>query len=73
VNILPKPTKRIEGKVNKVIDELIHPYFQKYPATIIIDGLLHAIIEQNSNQSLKKFIKYNSYQLLKHLKKNKSR
>jgi hypothetical protein len=32
-----------------------------------------ARIEQNPNQSLKKFIKYNSYQLLKHLKKNKSR
>jgi hypothetical protein len=69
---MPKTRKTLKGNLNKLIDELVHPYFQEHPTAIILDGALHAIIEQDPEQSIRKFIKYNSYQLLKHLKKKKT-
>jgi hypothetical protein len=53
------------GKLNKIIDDLICPCFKQYPALIIVDGLLHAMVEQNPDASLRKFIKYNVPKLLK--------
>ena len=45
--------------LNRLVDAILHPYFKKHPELIILDGILHALIEQNPKQSLKKFIKYN--------------
>jgi len=67
---MPKTRKTKKVNLNKLVDTLIHPYFDEYPAMILIDGLLHAMIEQNPNESLTKFIKYNLPKLLK-LHKNK--
>jgi hypothetical protein len=60
-----KARKTDKGKLNKLIDDLIHPHFREYPALIIVDGLLHAMVEQNPKASLRKFIKYNVPKLLK--------
>jgi hypothetical protein len=49
---------------------LLHPYFTDYPALIIADSLLHAIIEQDPKTSMSKSIKYNLPKLLKNLTKN---
>jgi hypothetical protein len=62
-----KARKTDKGKLNKLIDDLIHPHFREYPALIIVDGLLHAMVEQNPDASLRKFIKYNVPKLLKTL------
>jgi len=62
-----KARKIDKGKLNKLIDDLIHPHFREYPALIIVDGLLHAMVEQNPDASLRKFIKYNVPELLKTL------
>jgi hypothetical protein len=62
-----KARKTDKGKLNKLIDDLIHPHFREYPALIIVDGLLHAMVEQNPDASLRKFIKYNVPELLKTL------
>jgi hypothetical protein len=59
--------KTEKGRLNKLIDDLIHPHFKDYPALIIVDGLLHAMVEQNPDASLRKFIKYNVPKLLKTL------
>jgi len=48
-----------KGQLNKIIDTLIHPYFKKHPFFVVIDGILHAMVEQNPEESIKKFIKYN--------------
>jgi hypothetical protein len=41
-------TKRITiSRLNKLVDDFLHPYFDDYPALIIADSLLHAIIEQD--------------------------
>jgi hypothetical protein len=39
------------------------------PAMITVDGALHAIVEQNPDASLKKFIKYNVPKLIESLTK----
>jgi hypothetical protein len=43
---MSKARKTLKGRINKLIDSQIHPYFKEYPTTILVDGLLHAIIEQ---------------------------
>ena len=54
-----------KGKFNKLIDEILHPYFKQYPAPIIVDGLLHAMVEQDPDKSLNEFIRYNVPKLLR--------
>ncbi|RJX16128.1 hypothetical protein CW703_02095 [Candidatus Bathyarchaeota archaeon] len=54
--------------LNKLIDAILHPYFKKHPELIILNGILHTLIEQNPKQSLKKFIKYNYHHLQKYNK-----
>jgi hypothetical protein len=51
-----------------LIDEMIHPYFKTNPKFILLDGFLHAIVEQNPDESLRKFLKYNFPELLRHSK-----
>lgn len=48
---------------NLIIDKTFHPLFKKNKSYVIIDGILHFIVEQNPPESTKKFIKYS----LKHL------
>jgi len=50
------PTK---GQLNKLIDDLVHPFFKENESLIIVDGVLHGLVEQNPPLSFKKFIKYN--------------
>jgi len=62
---LPRARRTVKGRVNRLIDDLVHPYFKKYPALILLDGLLHAIVEQNPDVSLRKFVRYNASKLLR--------
>jgi len=65
-------TRRITtGKLNKLVDDLLHPYFTDYPTLIIADSLLHAMIEQDPRTSISKSIKYNLPKLLESLTKNR--
>jgi len=64
---MPKKRKTTKVNLNKLIDDLIHPYFKQYPASIILDDLLHAIVENNPEKSMQKFLRYNVPKLLKHL------
>lgn len=56
-----------KGELNRIIDNLIHPYFRNYPALILVDGFLHALVEQDLDTSVKKFARYNIPKLLRHL------
>jgi hypothetical protein len=64
--------KTTKGKINMLIDEILHPYFNEYPGVIIIDSLLHAINEQNPEVSLRKFFKHNFPKLLRHITKKEN-
>ena len=48
-----------KGGLNKIIDSLCHPLFQTNEGFILVDGILHAMVEQNPSTSIQKFIKYN--------------
>lgn len=50
---------------NKIIDQTLHPLFKKGKEYVIIDGILHFIVEQNPKASTKKFMKYSLKHLLK--------
>jgi hypothetical protein len=71
---MPKIRRTTAGKLNKLVDDLLHPYFTDYPTLIIMDSLLHAMIEQDPKTSMSKFVKYNVPKLLESLtKKRKGR
>jgi len=64
---MPKTKRTTKGQLNRLIDDLIHPYFTEYPALIIVDSLLHAMVEQDPDMSLRKFVRYNIPKLLRSL------
>ncbi|NIM44657.1 MAG: hypothetical protein GTO54_03340 [Nitrososphaeria archaeon] len=49
---MTKAGKTVEGTVNRLIDALMHPYFEDHPALIVVDGLLHAFFEQDPEITL---------------------
>lgn len=68
---MAKTRRTTTSKLNKLVDDLLHPYFTDYPTLIIMDSLLHAIIEQDPKTSMRKSIKYNLPKLLESLTKNR--
>jgi len=44
----------------------------EYSALIILDDLLHVVVEKNPDTSLRKFVRYNASILLRHIMKMKS-
>ena len=65
---MPKVRKTIKGKANMLIDEIFHPYFKENITFIILDGFLHGLVEQNPNESIRKFLRYNLPELQKHVR-----
>jgi hypothetical protein len=68
-----KKKKRAElytmGELNKLIDVLCHPLSKTDKGFLLVDGLLHAIVEQDPPVTIRKFIKYNLPKLIKQLEK----
>ena len=52
------------GELNKISDSCLHPFFGE-KGFIILDGVVHALVEKNVPESLGKFVKYSLPQLLK--------
>lgn len=71
VVIMHKVRKTAKGELNRLIDSLMHPYFREYPALIVVDGLLHAMVEQDPDVSLRKFVRYGVPELLRSLVRKK--
>ncbi len=53
------------GQVNRSIDEVFHPYFRRGPLPVIIDSLLHGLVERDPPKSLEKFFLFNFSPLLR--------
>jgi hypothetical protein len=64
---MPRTAKTLKGEINKLIDEVMHPYFKKYPITILLDALAHASIEGDTKTSLRKSLRYSAPQLIEQL------
>ena len=58
-----------KGELNKLIDSLCHPLFKTNESYILIDGLLHGIVEQKPPTTLRKFIKHNLPKLIEQIEK----
>lgn len=56
-----KKTRKLytKGELNKLIDGLCHPLFKTNKGFVLVDGLLHAMVEQDPPRTVKKFMKYN--------------
>ena len=59
-----------KGELNKLIDSVCHPLSKTNQGFILVDGLLHAKIEPNPSETVKKFIKYNLPKILEQISQN---
>ena len=66
-----KKTRRFytEGQLNRLIDDLCHPFFKENTAFVLVDGILHGIVEKDPPLTVKKFMRYDFPKLLKELNK----
>ena len=65
-SVLRKRKPYSDGELNRLIDALLHPIGRQHPEILILDGILHGIVEQNPTESILKFIHYNGAKLLAH-------
>jgi hypothetical protein len=47
------------GEVNRLIDSLLHPLYERNQLLRLVDGLAHAAVEGDVRRSAEKFVKYN--------------
>jgi hypothetical protein len=52
------------GELNRLIDALVHPLAKHHPEFLIVDGIIHGVIEKNPPESAVKFIQHNLPKLL---------
>jgi hypothetical protein len=58
-----------KSEKNAIIDSVVHPWADKHWGFVIVDGVLHALNEQDPVESFVKFLKYNAPELLKRILK----
>lgn len=58
-----------KGELNKLIDGLCDPLFETNEGFILVDGLLHGLVEQNPPLTIRKFMKHNLPKLIEQIKK----
>ena len=54
-----------KGEINRLVDTLVHPLYKKTDVFRVLDGLLHAIVEEDAPTSIRKFFQYNLPDLMK--------
>jgi len=47
-----------KGEVNRLIDSLLHPLFDRNLAFGLVDAILHGFVEQNPPETALKFLRY---------------
>ena len=60
-----------KGELNRLIDNLCHPLFEVDEVFIVLDGFLHALVEQNPSLSIRKFIRHNLPKLIEQVKRKR--
>jgi hypothetical protein len=64
--------KYSKGELNRLIDSLLHPLFDHSPELMVLDSVLHSIVEQNLTETTQKFIPYNLPKIVDEIIENKS-
>jgi hypothetical protein len=64
-----RKTKRpyTAGELNRLIDSVCHPLCDADLRFVLLDGFLHALVEQDPPTSVRKFMKYNVPRIVKQL------
>jgi hypothetical protein len=47
-----------KGELNRLVDDLLHPLYGWNPELMILDAVLHGLVEQNPPETVLKFIRY---------------
>jgi hypothetical protein len=66
----PKPRKKAPystGQLNNLIDDLCHPLFTENSGFILVDGVLHGLVEKDPPESFRKFVRYNLPRIVKEI------
>ena len=63
--------KVTKGDLNRLIDDIFHRHFSENVGFILVDGLLHAIVERNPEESARKFVRYNVPALIRETARKK--
>ncbi len=58
-----------KSEKNAIIDSIVHPWADEHWGFVIVDGVLHALNEQDPVESFVKFLKYSAPELLKRILK----
>ena len=51
--------KVTKADLNRLIDDVFHRRFSENVGFVIVDGLLHAVVERNPDESIGKFVRFN--------------
>lgn len=64
-----RPGSYTTGELNCLIDDLLHPLYKVNEGFVLVDGVMHGLVEQNPPQSVKKFIRYNLPKIMEEVRK----
>lgn len=64
-----QPRSYTKGELNYMIDDMLHPLYKVNEGFVLVDRVLHGLVEQNPPQSVKKFIKCNLPAMMKEVRK----
>jgi hypothetical protein len=56
-----------KGELNRLIDGICHPLRESDKRFFLLDGFLHALVERDPPQTVRKFVKYNLPEIVKQL------
>ena len=56
-----------KGELNKLIDSICHPLCKNDKRFYLLDGFLHALVERDPPETVRKFVKYNLPEIIKQL------
>jgi hypothetical protein len=58
-----------KSEKNAIIDSVVHPWADEHWGFVIVDGVLHALNEQDPVESFIKFLKFSAPELVKRILK----
>jgi hypothetical protein len=56
-----------KGQVKYIVDDVVHPWFAEHLGFVLVDEVLHAVVEQNSGVVARKFLRYNLPEIIKRI------
>lgn len=56
-----------KGELNYVIDDVVHPWYAEHVGFVLVDEVLHALVEQNPGVVTRKFLRYNLPEIIKRI------